>query len=213
MDAKVPLKFRWAQFVHARRIPNILLPQATVTPTIKEGVYHYENRSVLPFDEMISKAERSVESSAITFAILTISNYNTLKGILSRKVHITFLILNPESSSILTQSRIYHGSEDLKEQIQKSLGILCGLKKMFNDLVEIRFYDSISANSIVIVDRDRPDNAWIQVESRPVGSDAGSRPIRTAYGKDNPSFYNMHLSEYDQLLKQSKMYECRSTIF
>lgn len=150
MDAKVPLKFRWAQFVHARRIPNILLPQATVTPTIKEGVYHYENRSVLPFDEMISKAERSVESSAITFAILTISNYNTLKGILSRKVHITFLILNPESSSILTQSRIYHGSEDLKEQIQKSLGILCGLKKMFNDPLLRSYTGALLSGNLVL---------------------------------------------------------------
>jgi len=84
---------------------------------------------------------------------------------------------------------------------------------MFNDLVEIRLHDSISANSIIIIDRDHPDKAWMQVESHPIGSDSGSRPIKGAFGKDNPGFFNEYLNEYDHLLNGSKIYECRPTIF
>jgi hypothetical protein len=182
-------------------------------PSIKDGIYHYQNRTQFPFDEMISRAERNVEMAAITFTITTLSDYNILKGILSRKVRLTCILLNPDSSSLSIQSKIYHRSEDLKEQIQKSLGILCDLKKKFNDLVEIRLYNTISETSIVIIDRGNPEKAWIQAEMRPVGSDSNSRPIDVAYRKDNPVFFDEHLRYYNDLFGLSKHYECHSTIF
>jgi hypothetical protein len=49
-----------------------------IQPTIKNGIRHYENRFQLPFDEMISKAEQTVEMSAITFRILTFSYFSLL---------------------------------------------------------------------------------------------------------------------------------------
>jgi hypothetical protein len=212
-NVKLPIKLRWTQFTRARRVPEINLHEDNAKkirpePSIKNGIQHYENRSQLSFDEMISKAERTVEISAITFRIATLSNYNTLKGILSRKVHLIFLILNPDSTSISIQREIYHGSEDLKEQIQKSLQILCDLKNKFNDSVDIRLYDSISTHSTTIIDRENPDEAWIQVESRPVGSDPNSRPIDVAYRKENTGFFNEHLKEYDILFEASKIYDC-----
>jgi hypothetical protein len=144
----VPMKRRWAIFTHARRTPDVNTHDATqldkksiVRPSSQNGIYHYQNRTQFPFDEMVSRAERNVEMAAITFTITTLSDYNILKGILSRKVHLTCILLNPDSSSLSVQNKIYHRSEDLKEQIQKSLGILCDLKKKFNDLVDIRLYD------------------------------------------------------------------------
>jgi len=88
---------------------------------VKDGIYHYQSRTQFPFDEMISKAERRVEMAAITFTIVTISNYNILKGNLSRKVHLTCILLDPDSSSILMQSKIYHGNDDLKNNLESRL--------------------------------------------------------------------------------------------
>jgi hypothetical protein len=179
-----------------------------VQPIIKSGIRHYENRSQLPFGEVISKAEQNVEMSAITFRILTLSYHHILRGILSRRVHITFLLLKPDSSSISVQRKIYYAADDLEEQIRGSLKILCNLKKEFNDLVEIRLYNSLSEHSIIIIDRNDPDKAWIKVESRPVGSDSNSRPNDVAYHKDNQAFFDLHCSEYDTLLKNSEPCEC-----
>jgi hypothetical protein len=195
-----------------KTIPTIQEQKLTrIPPSIKNGISHYENRSQLPFYDMISKAEQSIEMSAMTFTISILSHYNILKGILSRKVHITFLLQSPDSSSIATQREIYYGSRDLDEQIRKSLGLLCDLKKEFKDLVIIRLYHSLSKHSITIIDRDNPDKAWIQVESRLVGSDTNSRPIDVAYRKENEAFFNQYSAEYTSLLNDSKPYECRST--
>jgi hypothetical protein len=190
-------------------IPQIKQETSTISqPPLIEGKRHYENRSQLPFDEMVYKVERRLEMSAITFRIMTYAYHGVLKRILSRRVHITFLVLNPDSWSTSIQRKIYHGGEDLEDQIQKSLKILCELKKEFNDLVEIKLYDSISQHSIIIIDRDNTDKAWIKVEKRPVGSDSNSRPSDVAYKKDNNGFFTQHLREYDILLGSSKTYEC-----
>lgn len=180
-------------------------------PITNNGIQHYENRSQLPFDEMISKAEQKVEMSAITFRILTLSYYKILRGILSRRVHITFLLLSPESSSISVQREIYHAAYDLEKQIRDSLEELCKLRREFKDLIEIRLYHSLSEHSIIIIDRDNPDKAWIKIESRPVGSDSNSRQSDVAYRKDNQTFFEEHCREYDLLLQHSKRYECHST--
>jgi hypothetical protein len=180
-------------------------------PPVKQGIQHYERRSELPFDEMVSKAETKLEISAITFRITTLNNYKTLKGLLSRRVRIIFLLLNPDSASTVEQGKLYHASKDLKEQIQKSLEELCNLKREFKELVDIRLYDSLSEHSILIIDRDEPDKAWIQVELHPILSDSNSRPINTAYRKDNQAFFYQYSKEYDKLLDKSEQYECPHT--
>jgi hypothetical protein len=192
-------------------IPNVSIPESKpIVPEsrIKNGIQHYENRSQLPFNEMVYKAADSIEMLGITFRIVTYANYDVLKGLLSRKVHITFLLSNPDSSSIDVQKKMYHGSEDLREQIQGSLETLCKLKNEFKDLVEIMLYDSISQHSIIIIDRDDKDNAWIRVESRPVGSDSDSRPSDVTYRKENQTFFDQYSSEYDILLNNSELYKC-----
>lgn len=110
-------------------IPNVSIPEPKpIVPEsrIKNGIRHYENRSQLPFNEMVYKTEEQLEMLAITFRIITYANYDVLRGLLSRKIQITFLLLNPNSSS---------------------LTILCNLKKEFKDLIEIKLYDSISRHS------------------------------------------------------------------
>lgn len=62
-----------------------------------------------------------------------------------------------------------------------------------------------------IVDRNKRDNAWIHVESRPVGSDSDSRPSDVAYRKENETFFDRYSSEYDVLLNNSELHECNST--
>jgi hypothetical protein len=91
-------------FTMVETVPTVQEQKLTrITPSIKNGISHYENRSQLTFYDMISKAEQKIGMSAITFTISMLSHYRILKGILSRKVRITFLLQNPDSSSIATQ--------------------------------------------------------------------------------------------------------------
>jgi hypothetical protein len=89
--------------------------------------------------------------------------------------------------------------------------VLCKLKKEFGDLVEIRSYSSLSEHSLVIIDRDNPDKAHVQVESHPVGSDSNSRPIDVVYRKENEDYFNQYIRKYDMLLNNSRPYECPSS--
>jgi hypothetical protein len=161
---------------------------------------------------MISKVEQTVEMSAITFRILTLSHFRLLRGILSTRVHMTFLLLTPDSSSVSIQREIYHASKDLDQQIRASRKILCKLRKEFGNLVEIRLYDSLSEHSLVIIDKNNADKAHLEVESRPVGSDSNSRPIDIIYRKENEDLFNQYTKEYDILLNNSRSYECASTL-
>jgi hypothetical protein len=130
-----------------------------------------------------------------------------LKGLVSRKVSITFLLLKPDAK--IDQSTLYHESKDLKQHIEESMEELCKLKRQFGELVDIKLYDSLSEHSIIMIDRDDRDERWMQVELHVIGSDPNSRPIHPAYEKDNQAFFYQHSKEYEKLLNESKPNKCR----
>jgi hypothetical protein len=51
--------------------------------------------------------------SAVTFRIITLNNYKTLKGLLSRKVSISFLLLKPDFTIVLSLSTIQFQNSSL----------------------------------------------------------------------------------------------------
>lgn len=175
------------------------------------GIKHYTSRSELTFDEMISQASQTVEISALTFTIITLGKVANLETSLSKGIHITFLLNNIITSKRQTTSQFFHASDDIKDQIQKSLGQLCKLKAKYKDQITIRLCDAVPQYNITIIDRNDPKRAWIRVEYRIQGRDSDSRPTEAVYKIFDEGFFRQYLEEYDKLLKNSEPYECGST--
>jgi hypothetical protein len=175
------------------------------------GIKDYTSRSELPYDEMISRASQTVEMSALTFTIITLSKVANLETSLSKGIHITFLLININTSNTQTVSEFFHASDDIKDQIQKSLGQLCKLKAKYKDQITIRLCDAVPQYSITIIDRNDSKRAWIRVEYQIQGRDSDSRPTEAVYKIFDEGFFRQYLEEYDTLLKNSEPYECGST--
>lgn len=175
---------------------------------------HFSSRSELPpFGEMLSIANNTVDMSGLDFRIIIHQNIHVIKSLVHKGVQITFLILDPESPIVETQAKSLHAGSDLKVSIQKTLNLLCTEKdKLPEDKREnltIRTCDSTAPRSIIIIDRDDPDNAWIKVEHRPEDSDSDSRPSEAHYRKnDDKGFFSQYTSEYDNLYQKSQDHKC-----
>lgn len=64
----------------------------------------------------------------------------------------------------------YSSSKDLKEQIEKSITELSNLKTKFKENVTIKINNRDNFdNSIILVDKNKPEKAFIKVESRLLG--------------------------------------------
>jgi len=186
---------------------NIAKEQTDVRVEI-EPVHHYKTRDALPFADMLSIANSTVEMSAVSFTILTLQHYEDVSSAIARGLKFTFLILEPNSQYVGKQTDLYHAAEDLKNQIEKAISRLCNLKKEYPEDVIIRTYDSVARYSITIIDRNDTDNAWARIERRPVGSDSNSRSSEAAYRKNDLGFFNQSKDEYDKILRRSKIYDC-----
>ena len=57
------------------------------------------------------------------------------------------------------------------------------------DWLIIKTYDSLEFESIILIDKDNKDNAWIQVEYRNANSDANSRPSKATFKKCNDDVF------------------------
>jgi hypothetical protein len=98
-------------------------------------------------------AKNEIRMSALTFTMLRLNHENLLRQMLARKVHMTFLLLDPMSKEAERQTGLHRGSEDLAEQIQRTLDMLCRLRSDYPKKIIIRVYDVSSATSLIIIDK------------------------------------------------------------
>jgi hypothetical protein len=172
--------------------------------TDDDAIQYYDTRDQLPsFREQMNFAKKKVRMSALTFTILRLNHEHVLRETAARKVHMTFLLLDPSSTEVERQTKLYKGSEDLREQIKKSLDMLCRLKRDYPNQIVIRTYKVLNAASITVIDK-----TLAKEEIRKVDSDANSRPNKIAFWKDNKRFFNNISRAYDSLLKNSEEYRC-----
>lgn len=186
---------------------------ATIEPTSnnpKNQITYYKSRDeVPPLRELLSPAAESIDMLGITFETITRLNFQPIRDALYRGVRVTFLILGPDSKHVPEHGH-FQGGANMKDLIQRSLDILYKeqgkLPADKKDNLIIRTYDASISKSIIIIDRNDNDRAWIKVEDHVVGSDASSRPNRMTYKKGDESFYGQNLHYYDSLLEKSAPY-------
>jgi hypothetical protein len=121
-------------------------------------------------------------------------------------------LLDPDFEHVQTQSNNVYAGSDLRESIQKTLGLLCREKEKLpiddKENLLIKTYNSLVPHSIILIDKDIFDNAWIKIEERPVGSDSNSRPSDTVFRKRDEDFFTKRLHEYQTLFNSSNNYKC-----
>ena len=152
--------------------------------------------------------------SGLDFRIVVHQFTGVIKEKLNRGIHITFLILDPNSSAVKIQSKRVFAGEDLKKSIKKTLKLLyqekMKLPPEIRDRLVVRTYNSVESESIILIDKkdtNQDNNAWIKVEYRQPGSDANSRSSDSAFKEIDEEFFNKYLNKYDMLLFKSKLYK------
>jgi hypothetical protein len=200
-------------FILYEFIRRLGIPETVHEPSPMRMTGHFPVRSDLRFDRMMSIAKNSVEMSALDFRIVVHQHMSHVRKLIHSGIRVTFLVLDAKSPTVETQARSLHAGADLKASICKTLMLLCKEKESLsrdkrNNLI-IKTYDSAASHSIIIIDRDNPNNAWIKVEYRPEGSDSDSRPSEAHYKKDDIGFFSQYCSEYDNILEKSQDYICK----
>jgi hypothetical protein len=168
----------------------------------------YNSRSDLPpFHMMFSLSKSTIEMSGLDFRIVVHSFMNIIRLHLKRGIRITFLLLDPNSKYVQTQSKKVYAGSDLKSSIEKTLALLRNekdrLQKDDKDNLDIRTYDALTSHSIILIDRKLDDNCWIKIEERQEGSDSNSRSSEAAFKKDDEQFFIKYSQEYANLLSSS----------
>jgi hypothetical protein len=203
------LLVRW-YYKRARPIPYQAPPITTPVfkvlgkpDGIENGVQRYYRRSHLPFDDLLAEAGQQVIMLAVTFHMATTGNIQLIQETIFRNIRITFLILDP--SSRYTKQIYLHEGGEVGRHIERSLSVLCALKKSLPDELKdnliIRTYDDVINNSIIII-----DNRLIKVEKYITGSDPDSRENLLTYKTDNNAFFQSYTHEYNKV--QSTDYGC-----
>jgi hypothetical protein len=168
----------------------------------------YSSRSELPpFHMMLSLSKNTIDMSGLDFRIVVHSYIEIIRLHLKRGIQITFLLLDPNSQYVQTQSKNVYAGSDLKSSIEKTLGLLCSEKDKLltneKDNLDIRIYDALSSHSIILIDKTLDNNAWIKVEEILEGSDSNSRSSEAAFKKDDEDFFVKHSQEYNNLFNSS----------
>ena len=179
----------------------------------RDRIVRYNSRSDLPpFHMMFSLSKATIEMSGLDFRIVVHSFMNIIRLHLKRGIRITFLLLDPNSKYLQTQSEKVYAGSDLKSSIGKTLGLLCNEKDRLQDdekdNLDIRTYDGLTSHSMILIDRELDDNCWIKTEKRQEGSDSNSRSSEAAFKKDSEQFFNKYSKEYANLFSSSISHKC-----
>jgi hypothetical protein len=166
-------------------------------------IQYYESRDQVDFIQLLNLAKKEIRMSGLTFSLLTLNHSRLISQLTSQKIRLTFLILNPDSTHVEKQTSLYKASEDLKYQIQKSLERLCELRQYAPDFIDIKIYDELVGDSIIIIDK-----TVAKVEERIVNSDANSRRSKIAFKKDNKQFFKEAWDIFKKLENSSDAYIC-----
>lgn len=181
--------------------PNPPLPVSKVLgnpDSVDNGVQVFNRRSHLPFDEFLAEADQRVDMIAVTFHCVTTSHIGLIEDTIYRGIRVTFLILDPNSRYAENRKTDFHEGEEVKHHIERSLHVLCELKKRlkdeYRDNLVIKTYDDTINESITII-----DNKLIKIEKHQKGSDSDSRPNELAFNNDNQSFFQRYSQSYQKI--------------
>jgi hypothetical protein len=104
------------------------------------------------------------------------------------KKGIKFTFILPDRNSRIIDRHIdrYPSSKDLKEKIERSITELSNLKTKFKDnvTIKINITDNFD-NSIILVDKNKPEKTFIKVESRPIWKSGIERGSDLVFREDN----------------------------
>jgi hypothetical protein len=166
--------------------------------SINDGIQIYNRRSQLPFDEFLAEAKQQVDMLAVTFHCVTTGNIELIEETIYRGVRVMFVILNPDSRYAENRKEDFHEGEEVKHHIERSIRILCDLKRRladeYKDNLVIRTYDNVINESIIIIDKK-----LIKIEKHQKGSDSGSRTNELTYNTDNQSFFQRYSHRYQKV--------------
>jgi hypothetical protein len=193
---------------------QVSLPAAQVHPltkklgspdSISDGIQIYNRRSHLPLDEFLTEAKQQVDMLAVTFHCITTGNIELIEETIYRGVRVMFVILNPDSRYAENRKEDFHEGEEVKHHIERSIRILCDLKRRlreeYKDNLVIKTYENVINESIIIIDRK-----LIKIEKHQTGSDSGSRTNELTYNTDNRSFFQRYSHRYQKV--KSVDYQC-----
>ena len=170
-------------------------------------IWHYHSRDRINFQVFMKLAKKKIRMSALTFSVLTLQHEELLCQLASDEIRLTFLILDPHSEEAKRQTSLYKSSEDLIDQINRSLQRLCKLKQQYPENVFIKTYTKLHGDSITIV-----DDSVIKVEKHVVDSGPNSRENEIIFKKDSKKEFLNYRKELDDLDKSSTEYTCQSNL-
>lgn len=76
---------------------------------------------------------------ALSFTLITTTHIEDIRKLVARGKNFTFLVLDPESDFVNTQSKLYRGTAaNLKSQIENSMNVLWDLKTHYQDNITIK---------------------------------------------------------------------------
>jgi hypothetical protein len=173
--------------------------------SIEKGIQNYKSRTRIPLDILLSEATKRVDMLAITFHEITTANIKLIEEAIYRNVRITFTILRANSQYAQNREDDFHEGEEIPHHIERSLHILCDLKRRvgsnYSDNLIIKTYSASIDNSIIII-----DNNLIKIENHVKRSDPNSRPNRLAYRVDNEAFFEQYMNEFNAI--RTEIYDC-----
>lgn len=125
------------------------------------------------------------------------------------KKGIKFTFILPDRNSTIIDRHIdrYPSSKDFKEKIERSITELSNLKTKFKDnvTIKINITDNFD-NSIILVDKNKPEKTFIKIESRPIWKSGIERGSDLVFREDNENNYSEWKKLYDDILDSSKDY-------
>jgi hypothetical protein len=187
--------------------PETNVTQVLGSPVrIDQCIQYYDSRDQLNFPEFMNLAKKEIQLSALTFTMLRLNHENLMRQLLVRKIRMTFLLLDPNSTEAKRQTGLHRGSDDLSDQIRKTLDLLCRLKKNYPKKIVIMTYTLRAAASLIIIDKK-----LVKEETRTLDSDANSRPSKITFREDNKHFFNTVSNAYKDVLISSTEYNCETS--
>lgn len=138
--------------------------------SIENGIQHYNSRDRIPLKEILDNTKDTIDMSALTFSVIKENDLSLIERKLKKGIKFTFILPDKNSKIIDRHIDRYPSSTDLKEKIEKSIDELSNLKTKFKDNVTIKINNTDNFdNSIILVDKNKPEKTFIKVESRPIG--------------------------------------------
>ena len=197
------------RFLERRKESNKVKREIGKPNSIEKGIQHYNSRERIPLKEILDNTNDSVDMSALTFTVIRYEDSSLIERKLKKGIKFTFILPDINSKIIDRHTDRYPLSDDLKNQIEKTLSQLCNLKKRFeeNIIIKVNSTDNFD-NSIIHVDKNKPEKAFIKVESRPIGKSNKERTSDLVIKEDNEEDYSEFKKLYDDLLDSSKDYVC-----